>query len=616
MRVPILLSVLLGFVPAAAAQTAKPASPATPRVEFTRMIAHMANYASDDYLKFVEEARPEVCQIGEYGAHFYSLVHTPQYGGYPFHFPVKGIAECGKWFEDRNAAIHKRGAKVVGHFDMTLVDGVPNSESDMGPLGFFKFYRDLWDEKELGPKPVADPETFLARKPDGSASKRENSRVRTLSECEMCLNNPNWRTVLKAWAKRGIERGLDGFIANYFYRHNCLCEHCQAKFRGYMGDRFTAEQMRDKFGIADIKTHKFTEIVGWHNPKESTPLRREMLRFSQVSTKEAFDEILVKYARSIKPDLLLAQWNHLGDLGQINSDERTMLPPDVWGRDESYLWYSTGASACYTDLANGHLGEGTLHARYIRGAFDDKPFTLGKYEHTRLRVAVSELAANGGAPMGLYTEFSQPDARRELVRYYRFMAANDEVYHANKPQSEVALLFPRSKVHASADVAAVDEFKKVGKKLLNEHVLFDVVPDDLLTPEKKAAYKIVIDPTSPQELPKGLSTFQCPATVRVSASQTAKGDEITLHFVNYNRVEPTKPKSAGGGIKDEKPIEVDEIAVDYVLPKGAVVNAVRFATPEGEKPVDVKFTMKDARLQFTAPKFLVYGIARLQLVAK
>ena len=23
-----------------------------------------------------------------------------------------------------------------------------------GPRGFFKFYRDLWDEKELGPKPV------------------------------------------------------------------------------------------------------------------------------------------------------------------------------------------------------------------------------------------------------------------------------------------------------------------------------------------------------------------------------------------------------------------------------------------------------------------------------
>ena len=38
----------------------------------------------------------------------------------------------------------------------------------------------------------------------------------------------------------------------------------------------------------------------------------------------------------------------------------------------------------------------TLQCRYIRGAFDDKPYTIGKYEHTRIRTAIAELAANGG----------------------------------------------------------------------------------------------------------------------------------------------------------------------------------------------------------------------------
>jgi hypothetical protein len=55
------------------------------------------------------------------------------------------------------------------------------------------------------------------------------------------------------------------------------------------------------------------------------------------------------------------------------------LPAELWGKDEDYLWYSTGSAAYYTDLANRFLGEGTLQARYIRGAFDNKPFTLGKY---------------------------------------------------------------------------------------------------------------------------------------------------------------------------------------------------------------------------------------------
>ncbi len=60
-----------------------------------------------------------------------------------------------------------------------------------------------------------------------------------MREYTACLNNPHWRAVLKAWAKRAAERGVDGLIANYFYRHNCLCDHCQTGFRGYLAERHT-----------------------------------------------------------------------------------------------------------------------------------------------------------------------------------------------------------------------------------------------------------------------------------------------------------------------------------------------------------------------------------------
>src|SRR5437879_7376990 len=112
-----------------------------------------------------------------------------------------------------------------------------------------------------------------------------------------------------------------------------------------------------------------------------------MLRLSQIANKKAFDEVFIKFGKSIKHDLILGQWNHLGDFNQINGDERCMLPGELWGRDEDYLWYSTGSAAFYTDLASGFLGEATLQARYIRGASGNKPFTLGKYESTRIRTA-------------------------------------------------------------------------------------------------------------------------------------------------------------------------------------------------------------------------------------
>ena len=320
----------------------------------------------------------------------------------------------------------------------------------------------------------------------------------------------------------------------------------------------------------------------------------------------------MRYAKSLKPGFLVAQWNHLGNFSQISGDERCMLPSDKWGAGEDYLWYSTGGAACYTDLKDGYLGEGTLQARYIRGAFDDKPFTLGKYESTRIRVAIAELAANGGAPMGFYTRFKDPEARKEIVRYYNFLAKYDDLYRGNAPHAEALLIFPRTAVH-NGDVEAVDKFKQFGKRLLDERLLFDVLPDDLVTSSKQTAYTWVIDPTKVSVAPTFQSTFAAPKTVRVSASRPAKGGEITLHFVNYNRTEPDKPKSPGGGIKDEKPVAAEGVKVDFVLPKGAKVKKVLVATPEEPDGAEVKFEAKDGRVKFDGPKFLVYAIARVML---
>lgn len=448
-------------------------------------MAHWDQYDLPEYMEFVREARPEVAQVGFYGAHFWSLGHTPQFDGYPAHFPVRGLNKLGDWFENLNGRLHDSGVKVVGRFNVEFLVGDPDGPD--GPTGFFKFYRDLWDEAVLGPRPVADPVTLLEKDADGSPIRSRTYAIGGMNEHWACLRNPAWQEVLKAWVRHGIRRGVDGFIITYFYRHDCLCEHCQSTFRNYLRERFGPEELRELFGIEDLASHRFREIVSWHPAAETTPLRREMLRFSQISNKQVFDDVFVRYGRTLKPDLILGQWNHLGDFNQIDGDERCLLPAELWGRDETYLWYSTGAAAYFSDLRKGFLGDATLQARYIRGAFDDKPFTLGKYEATRIRSAIAELAANGGAPMGFYTRFTDPAARREIVRYYQFLRRHDPLYRANRSHSEVALLFPRSRVH-QGDVASVESFRKLGQSLLDAHVLFDVWPDDQFPSERAAHY--------------------------------------------------------------------------------------------------------------------------------
>ena len=609
----VALALLAAVVPTALAADA-------PRMQFTRLVAHWDGYGGPDYLKFIEDARPEIVQVGFYGAHFWSLGHTPQYQEYPAHFPVRGLDELGAWFENLNGKLHARGVKVVGHFNVEFLVGDPGGPE--GPRGFFKFYRDLWDETALGPRPEADPMSLLEKNPDGSPIKAHTYAIGGMDEYWACLRNPAWQAVLRAWVRHGIRRGLDGFIVNYFYRHNCLCAHCQAAFRAYLGGRFHAGELRSRFGIADLATHRFREIVSWHPAAETTPLRLEMLRFSQVSNKAVFDDVFIRYGRSLKPDLIVAQWNHLGDLSQIDGDERCLLPADQWGRDETYLWYSTGGAANVTDLKKHVLGEATLQARYVRGAFEDRPFTLGKYEGTRVRAAIAELAANGGAPMGFYTRFSDPLDRAEIVRYYQFLRRNDPIYRGNLPHAEVALLFPRRLVH-QGKVRAVETFRKLGQALLDAHVLFDVWPDDRFPAEIAARYQRAVTIEDHPEtmvagLPADRSRFQAPDTVRVSASRPAgSGGEIDVHFVNYNRVE--LPPGADGqprpglGVRDDNPIAVSGATADLALPAGTTLRSVTFLAPERTGSTPLEARAEAGRVRFVVPEFLVYGVARVEI---
>ncbi len=121
--------------------------------------------------------------------------------------------------------------------------------------------------------------------------------------------------------------------------------------------------------------------------------------------------------------------------------------------------------------------------------------------------------------MGFYTRFTDPAAREEIVRYYQFLKRYDDLYRANRSHAEAVLLYPRKAVH-EGDVAAVAKFKEVGKKLLDDHVLFDVLPDDLPGDplERRpggppVSPRLLVQPRAKSPLavlPKDRSTFTAP----------------------------------------------------------------------------------------------------------
>jgi hypothetical protein len=319
------------------------------RLEFNRMLVHwspphgeIGSYVDPGYLPFVDEVQPQLVGVGFYGCIFWSFAHVPEAvrGAIQGALPGDGnLKACGQWFENLNNELHKRGIKVVGHFDVELhVTGL--IDGPQGPReGFFDFYNKLWDEKELGPKPVKDPLELIQRNADGSPSFYNLPAYSPWPMYHGCLNNPNWQKVLKAFVKRGIERGVDGFVINHFYLVGCVCQYCVRGFKDYLRQRYRPAELRRNFGIEDLEKHEFAEIVGSYQPGNMTPLRLEELRFSHISRKQAFDEIFIAYGRSLKPDLILAAWLH-GHYTPSPADERLMLPPELWAKGEDYIWYS------------------------------------------------------------------------------------------------------------------------------------------------------------------------------------------------------------------------------------------------------------------------------------
>ena len=92
----------------------------------------------------------------------------------------------------------------------------------------------------------------------------------------------------------------------------------------------------------------------------------------------------------------------------------------------------------------------------------------------------------------------------------------------------------------------------------------------------------------------------------------AAWEELTLHLVNYNRTEPAKKRSPGAGIHEEKPIAVGGVRADLALPAGFRVGAVEVLTPEADGPAPLRAEVRDGRLSFTVPEFLVYAVVRIR----
>jgi hypothetical protein len=338
-----------------------------------------------------------------------------------------------------------------------------------------------------------------------------------------------------------INNGVDGFMTTYNYRTSCCCPFCQQSFKTYLKNTYTPAEIRTHFQIPNLDSHTFEKIPGqtpgYPADADVSPLTLASFQWSTLAFKAAWDEIFLGEGRAQKHDLILGQWDHLGNVGA--GEERAFLPIEKFASGENYLWYS--GNHYNPDAQAGDDNDGWLNGLYLRALAGDKPYVMGRYDGIRLRAGQSEAMALGGAGTGLNNQITEPAAFAVLKNYLSFAKAHEngvlDAHIRASPSApgarvqpamlaDTCLVIPRQSNWAGKK-QAMDTFRKVGTELVRRQHPLMMVSDEVLRcgPDSPAGNPLEISDTvlRPDLSPEGgLGRFRViilPETLALSDSQ-------------------------------------------------------------------------------------------------
>lgn len=443
-----------------------------------------------EFARYLEEVRPDVVQAGWYGPMFHGFVGLKQSTGYPMRLPVADLSKCWEQWKEMHDRVRANGGKSVAHITVTNVIRGPEKDDESKPGFFADWYMNAWPEELLGKRPAPDWTDLVSKDAAGQVL-IDHHYVQYNS---LCVNNPATKAMLKQMMKAALANGADGFMTTYNYRRACACVHCQEAFRAHLKRTFSQEEMKHHFGIEDIDHAKFEKIPGqtpgYPAEGEANPLTLASFQWSAMAYKAAWDEIFLGEGRGAKPDLILGQWDHLGNVGV--TEERGFLPIASYAKGENYLWYS--GNHYNADAKPGDDNDGWLNGLYLRALAGDKPYVMGRYDSVRIRVGQAEAMALGGAGTGLNNTVIDPAAFAVLQRNLAFAKAHEgDVLDAHiravpgKPEERVqpvmladtCLVIPRQSAWAGKK-RSFETFRKVGTELVRRQQRIMMMSDEVL----------------------------------------------------------------------------------------------------------------------------------------
>ena len=449
---------------------------------FNRIVEYWVMPQGDELVEHIRRAKLQVVQIGNFGPLLYGLADDHDIERWAAGVPLYGLRENLDLAAIQIARCKEAGARVVGQLSMSWHYGDPEQSR-----GLFGTWDKIWTREFLGSEAPCTEAAMTQQLADDGTMRRIEIAGRPYVTCCGCYCNPHWLATLKAMVAKGVALGLDGFNVHHNYEKLCGCAYCQAYLRPHVGARFTAEELKSLFDTIDL------DQLNVLTPRPTCPDSLQQAfaltveKAANRRRKEAFDELFTD-SRRHNPDFLLAQWYHKYDFRP--HDERSLLPPELWAKDESYIWYSQGPWQRASSIGQGYLADMGLPGRFMYAAGGGRPYVINKYDYRRWRIWCGEAITYGGSAIAYHAgppRLDQEDSANiapedfygPVVRYQRFMAAQEKFLHPAKPHVQIGLVYPR-RAEREAEMDCLDALKRLGRHLEDGHLLFDIIIDDQL----------------------------------------------------------------------------------------------------------------------------------------
>ncbi|MBZ5596664.1 MAG: beta-galactosidase trimerization domain-containing protein [Acidobacteriia bacterium] len=350
-----------------------------------------------------------------------------------------------------NKRYHEMGYIVLSYVTTALGGSTdtPKDSPRKDQTRVYEMYQKNWDEYAdyLGPKPKADPTTWLQIRPDGTYQTYRYTppgrEVGRNFEVWGCQNNPDFVRFMEARLTTRADIGIDGSYIDYTSMRagTCYCDYCRKAFVVYLNEHLPKEVAKAKYGVADYAAVKAPE-------KRGEPFWMEWLQYRDNIVAE-FHKRMRTAARKYNPNFILG--GNINDCGYGLIAYNSAANMEMLLRDgyDDFGYTETQhrlANAPRND--NGSKVSNTALLKYMSGAGHGRPslfyateITSPLFPHptekslsTIAQANIAEAAAHG---FTFREKFETPPGATQM---YKFWAENESKLAGTRLRSNVAVV--------------------------------------------------------------------------------------------------------------------------------------------------------------------------------